>query len=188
MATIQRAYITLKGEYTRRLRRIEGQTRGLQRMVDDSHCIDIVTQVSVITSALQAVALGLLDEHLQYCIECPRTPYIIASPCSSAWRRSHRHRRPGGRLLVGIVDQRRQPGLYLHRDGILVNGLARQSTWLLSFAGGYYRLPDPARTQCRPYLFLRACMMSTVILLRATAAPLTTRLPSRRSVSKGAAQ
>jgi DNA-binding FrmR family transcriptional regulator len=60
MATIQRAYIALKGEYTRRLRRIEGQTRGLQRMVDDdSHCIDIVTQVSAITSVLQAVALGL---------------------------------------------------------------------------------------------------------------------------------
>src|SRR5687768_10326185 len=69
MATTQPGYIASKGDYTRRLRRIEVQARGLQRMVEeDKHCIDIVTQVSVITSALQAVALGLLDEHLQHCI------------------------------------------------------------------------------------------------------------------------
>ena len=69
MATTQPGYITRKGDFTRRLRRIEGQARGLQRMVEeDKHCIDIVTQVSAITSALQAVALGLLDEHLQHCV------------------------------------------------------------------------------------------------------------------------
>jgi CsoR family transcriptional regulator, copper-sensing transcriptional repressor len=69
MPEIQPGYITRKGDYTRRLRRIEGQARGLQRMVEeDKYCIDIVTQVSAITSALQAVALGLLDEHLQHCI------------------------------------------------------------------------------------------------------------------------
>ena len=69
MPATQPGYITRKGDYTRRLRRIEGQARGLQRMVEeDKYCIDIVTQVSAITSALQAVALGLLDEHLQHCI------------------------------------------------------------------------------------------------------------------------
>ena len=69
MATMPPAYITQKGDYIGRLRRIEGQARGLQRMVEeDKHCIDIVTQVAAITSALQAVALGLLDEHLKHCL------------------------------------------------------------------------------------------------------------------------
>jgi DNA-binding FrmR family transcriptional regulator len=69
MSATQPGYITRKGDYTRRLRRIEGQARGLQRMVEeDKYCIDIVTQVSAITSALQAVALSLLDEDLQHCI------------------------------------------------------------------------------------------------------------------------
>jgi DNA-binding FrmR family transcriptional regulator len=62
-------YITRKDDYTRRLRRIEGQARGLQRMVEeDKYCIDILTQVSAMTSALQAVALGLLDDHLHHCV------------------------------------------------------------------------------------------------------------------------
>ena len=53
----------------RRLRRIEGQVRGLQRMVDeDKYCIDILTQVSAVTKALQAVSLGLLDEHMAHCV------------------------------------------------------------------------------------------------------------------------
>jgi len=52
-----------------RLRRIEGQIRGLQRMVeDDKYCIDILTQVAAATRALQSVALGLLDEHLGHCV------------------------------------------------------------------------------------------------------------------------
>lgn len=52
-----------------RLRRIEGQVRGLQRMVeDDVYCIDILTQVSAVTRALQSVAIGLLDEHLDHCV------------------------------------------------------------------------------------------------------------------------
>lgn len=69
MAATHPGYITRKGDYTRRLRRIEGQTRGLQRLVEeDEPCIDIVTQVSAVTSALQAVALGLLGEHLQHCV------------------------------------------------------------------------------------------------------------------------
>ena len=54
-----------KDSYLRRLRRIEGQVRGLQRMIDeDKYCIDILTQVAAATKALQAVALGLLEEHL----------------------------------------------------------------------------------------------------------------------------
>jgi len=53
----------------KRLRRIEGQVRGLQRMVDeDSYCIDVLTQVSAVTKALQAVALQLLDDHLSHCV------------------------------------------------------------------------------------------------------------------------
>jgi len=62
-------YITRKDDFLRRLRRIEGQARGLQRMVDeDKYCIDILTQVSAMTSALQSVALGLLNDHLQHCV------------------------------------------------------------------------------------------------------------------------
>jgi DNA-binding FrmR family transcriptional regulator len=62
-------YISSKGEYLTRLRRIEGQARGLQRMVEDEkYCIDILTQVSAMTKALQSVALGLLDEHLAHCV------------------------------------------------------------------------------------------------------------------------
>ena len=57
-----------KDNYLRRLRRIEGQVRGLQRMIsDDKYCIDILTQVAAVTKALQAVALGLLEEHLRHC-------------------------------------------------------------------------------------------------------------------------
>ena len=62
-------YISSKEEYLKRLRRIEGQARGLQRMVEDEkYCIDILTQVSAMTKALQSVALGLLDEHLSHCV------------------------------------------------------------------------------------------------------------------------
>jgi DNA-binding FrmR family transcriptional regulator len=62
-------YIANKADHLRRLRRIEGQARGLQKMVEDEkYCIDILTQVSAMTSALQSVALGLLDEHLAHCV------------------------------------------------------------------------------------------------------------------------
>ena len=65
----QHGYISSKDDYLKRLRRIEGQARGLQRMVeDDKYCIDILTQVSAMTKALQSVALGLLDEHLNHCV------------------------------------------------------------------------------------------------------------------------
>ena len=62
-------YTQNKNDYLKRLRRIEGQIRGLQRMVeDDKYCIDILTQVAASTKALQAVALGLLEEHLSHCV------------------------------------------------------------------------------------------------------------------------
>ncbi|WP_240106557.1 metal-sensitive transcriptional regulator [Streptomyces sp. MUM 203J] len=58
-----------KDEHVKRLRRIEGQIRGLQRMVDeDVYCIDILTQVSASTKALQSFALQLLEEHLRHCV------------------------------------------------------------------------------------------------------------------------
>jgi len=62
-------YIHRKDDYVRRLRRIEGQARGLQRMVEEeTYCIDILTQISAITKALQSVGLGLLEEHLSHCV------------------------------------------------------------------------------------------------------------------------
>jgi len=62
-------YTSDKDDYLRRLRRIEGQVRGLQKMVaDDKYCIDILTQVSATTRALQSVAIGLLDDHLRHCV------------------------------------------------------------------------------------------------------------------------
>ena len=62
-------YIADQEGYLKRLRRIEGQARGLQKMVEDQkYCIDILTQVSAMTSALQSVALGLLDDHLNHCV------------------------------------------------------------------------------------------------------------------------
>ena len=58
-----------KAHIQRRLRRIEGQVRGLQRMVDDdAYCIEVLTQISAATKALQAVALSLLDDHLSHCV------------------------------------------------------------------------------------------------------------------------
>ena len=62
-------YTADKEAYLARLRRIEGQVRGLQRMVeDDKYCIDILTQVSAVTRALQSVALGLMEDHLGHCV------------------------------------------------------------------------------------------------------------------------
>jgi len=65
----QHGYLHAKDDHLKRLRRIEGQVRGLQRMVEEEkYCIDVLTQVSATTKALQAVALGLLDEHLGHCV------------------------------------------------------------------------------------------------------------------------
>jgi CsoR family transcriptional regulator, copper-sensing transcriptional repressor len=62
-------YVDNKDAVLKRLRRIEGQVRGLQRMVEnDTYCIDVLTQVSAATKALQAVALELLEDHLAHCV------------------------------------------------------------------------------------------------------------------------
>jgi CsoR family transcriptional regulator, copper-sensing transcriptional repressor len=68
MVAVQ-GYSDRKDDYGKRLRRIEGQVRGIAKMIDeDKYCIDILTQISAVNSALQAVALGLLDEHLNHCV------------------------------------------------------------------------------------------------------------------------
>ena len=62
-------YDSTKDDQLRRLRRIEGQVRGLQRMVEaDTYCIDVLTQVSASTRALQSVAISLLEEHMSHCM------------------------------------------------------------------------------------------------------------------------
>ncbi len=64
-----------KADYQKRLRRIEGQVRGLQRMIDeDAYCIDVLTQLSSVTSALRAVAIGLLNEHVGHCVRHAEDP------------------------------------------------------------------------------------------------------------------
>ena len=65
----QPGYVDSKAAHLRRLRRIEGQVRGLARQVEsDTYCIDVLTQVSAATRALEAFALGLLEEHLSHCV------------------------------------------------------------------------------------------------------------------------
>ena len=62
-------YASTKSDHLARLRRIEGQVRGLQRMVEeDNYCIDVLTQIASATKALQSVAIRLLDEHLHHCV------------------------------------------------------------------------------------------------------------------------
>jgi DNA-binding FrmR family transcriptional regulator len=62
-------YMSDKDKYLARLKRIEGQARGIYRMVDEEqYCIDILTQISALTSALQGVAVGLVDDHLKHCV------------------------------------------------------------------------------------------------------------------------
>ena len=58
-----------KDDLLRRLRRVEGQVRGIAQMVDeDRYCIDVLTQISAATRALQSVALGMFDDHLRHCV------------------------------------------------------------------------------------------------------------------------
>jgi len=62
-------YTGSKDDYIKRLRRVEGQVRGVQKMVDsDAYCIDVLTQISAVTHALQAVSIGLLEDHLSHCV------------------------------------------------------------------------------------------------------------------------
>ncbi|MFN8087413.1 MAG: metal-sensitive transcriptional regulator [Mycobacterium sp.] len=67
--TATHGYSASKENYAKRLRRIEGQVRGIAKMIDeDKYCIDVLTQISAVNSALQSVALGLLEEHLNHCV------------------------------------------------------------------------------------------------------------------------
>jgi len=69
MSEHHHGYISAKEDYLKRLKRIEGQARGLQRMVEEEkYCIDILTQISAVTKALQAVSLGLMEDHLNHCV------------------------------------------------------------------------------------------------------------------------
>jgi DNA-binding FrmR family transcriptional regulator len=69
MTTAAPGYTATKDAHLKRLRRIEGQVRGIHRMVEsDTYCIDVLTQVSAATKALEAVALGLLEDHLAHCV------------------------------------------------------------------------------------------------------------------------
>ena len=64
-----RGYTATKDNLIRRLRRVEGQVRGVERMVEeDRYCIDVITQISAIQAALDKVALGLLDDHARHCV------------------------------------------------------------------------------------------------------------------------
>ena len=69
MDTTAPGYSLTKDAHLKRLRRVEGQVRGLQRQVEsDTYCIDVLTQVSAATKALEAFALSLLEEHLRHCV------------------------------------------------------------------------------------------------------------------------
>jgi DNA-binding FrmR family transcriptional regulator len=88
MATTEtRGYTATKDQLLKRLRRIEGQVRGIEGMVeDDRYCIDVLTQISAVQAALDKVALGLLDDHTQHCVlgasdktKAERTEELMAS-------------------------------------------------------------------------------------------------------------
>ena len=69
MATEARGYTATKDELKTRLRRIEGQVRGVEKMVAEArYCIDVLTQIGAIQAALDKVALGLLDQHARHCV------------------------------------------------------------------------------------------------------------------------
>src|ERR1700710_1376135 len=80
MATAAPGYAAHRAAHLKRLRRVEGQVRGLQRMVEeDTYCIDVLTQFSAVTKALQAVSLGLLEDHVGHCIvDAAREPDAAA--------------------------------------------------------------------------------------------------------------
>jgi DNA-binding FrmR family transcriptional regulator len=67
--TEERGYSATKDQLQKRLRRIEGQVRGIEKMVDEErYCIDVLTQIGAIQAALDKVALGLLDDHAHHCV------------------------------------------------------------------------------------------------------------------------
>lgn len=68
-ADVHRGYDDNKDQYLKRMKRIEGQARGIARMIEeDKYCIDVLTQISALTRAIQGVATGLLDDHLNHCV------------------------------------------------------------------------------------------------------------------------
>jgi len=98
----EHGYISRKDDYLKRLRRIEGQARGLQRMVDEEqYCIDILTQVSAMTKALQAVSIGLLEDHMNHC--------VVDAAGSVTRRRARRSRRPPRRSPGWCAPDARPP-------------------------------------------------------------------------------
>jgi CsoR family transcriptional regulator, copper-sensing transcriptional repressor len=67
-------YSTSKDELIKRLARVEGQVRGVSRMIDeDRYCIDVVTQINAVRAALDKIALGLVDDHVRHCLKDPRS-------------------------------------------------------------------------------------------------------------------
>jgi DNA-binding FrmR family transcriptional regulator len=69
LPTVQPGYADRKGALVKRLLRIEGQVRGIERMVDDDrYCIDILTQLAAVSTALDSLALTILDDHVQHCV------------------------------------------------------------------------------------------------------------------------
>ena len=79
MAT-ERGYTATKDQLQARLRRIEGQIRGIDKMVDeDRYCIDVVTQIGAVQAALDKVALGLLDDHARHCVGAGDTDELMAA-------------------------------------------------------------------------------------------------------------
>lgn len=82
------SYSATKPQILARLKRIEGQTRGIQKMVDeDRYCIDVLTQISAIQAALDKVALGLLDDHVKHCVvggHGPGTPEELTEEMMAA--------------------------------------------------------------------------------------------------------
>jgi DNA-binding FrmR family transcriptional regulator len=87
MATPTHGYTATKDQLLKRLRRIEGQVRGVQGMVeDDRYCIDVLTQITAVQKAIEAVALGLLDDHVRHCVvgssgelQAERTDELLAA-------------------------------------------------------------------------------------------------------------
>ncbi len=104
----EHGYSPQKDNYAKRLRRIEGQVRGIAKMIDDDkYCIDILTQISAVNSALQSVALGLLDEHLGHCVTQARRRGRAVRPTPSSARGVGGHR-PAGPILEPGAAQKSQ--------------------------------------------------------------------------------
>jgi CsoR family transcriptional regulator, copper-sensing transcriptional repressor len=106
-----RGYTATKDQLLKRLRRIEGQVRGIQGMVDDDrYCIDVLTQISAVQAALDKVALGLLDDHARHCVvggdaegQDERTGELMAAVAPA--RPARRRQRPS--VLCEIRSQLR---------------------------------------------------------------------------------